>query len=71
MPEPTRIAGQHLYSTDGSLTNERKDDASTVRKLVQDARVVTTSDLADRREVLRSLERGCPGIAVEYVPPCP
>jgi hypothetical protein len=71
MPEPTRIAGQHLYSKDGFMANERQDDASTVRKLVQDARIVTTSDLADRREVLRSLKRGCTGIAVEYVPPCP
>ncbi len=71
MPEPTRIAGQHLCSKDGSLADERQDDASTVRELVQDARIVTTSDLADRREVLRSLKRGCAGIAVEYVPPCP
>jgi hypothetical protein len=53
------------------LANERQDDASTVRKLVQGARVVSTSDLADRREVLRSLKRGRAGIAVEYVPPCP
>jgi len=71
MPEPTRVAGQHLYSAEGPLAYERQDDASTVRKLVQDARIVTTGDLADRREVLRSLKRGCAGIAVEYVPPCP
>ena len=71
MPEPTRIAGQHLYSKDGFLADERQDDASTVRELVQDARIVSTSDLADRREVLRSLKRGCAGIAVEYLLPCP